>query len=252
MSAFDGQLAGFTCLDISISAVAMVEQRFPGVHGIVSDARSIPLESASYDIVTSQFGIDYAGLEAIDEVARLVAPAGQLALLLHNRAGSIYSQCAASLEAVERMQRARFIPRAIAMFEHGFVACRGADRAGYDAAARQFMPAMRAMESIMTQLGAHVADGTIIQLYDYVNRIHGRMQHYDPPEVLSWLERLDSEMPAYAGRLASMCNVAIDARTFKQFCGSLERQGFTMLRSEALGDPDGDRPLAWALVAAKS
>jgi ubiquinone/menaquinone biosynthesis C-methylase UbiE len=249
--AFGEQQVDFTCLDISASAVAMLERRFPGIHGIVSDVRSIPLESAGYDIATSQFGIEYAGLEAIDEVARLIAPGGQLALLLHNRAGVIYRQCAASLEAIERMQRARFIPCSIAMFEEGFAACRGADRTRYDAAAKQLLPAIREMESILMQHGRHVADGTIIQLYEQVSRIQGRMQHYEPSEVLAWLASLDREMPAYAGRLASMCNVAIDARAFKQLCDRLRERGYLLKRSEALEDPVREGPLAWALVATK-
>ena len=48
--------------------------------------------------------------------------------------------CTASLDAIERMQQAKFIPYAIAMFDKGFAACRGADRAAYEAAAKQLAP----------------------------------------------------------------------------------------------------------------
>lgn len=250
-TAFDGELPDITCLDVSAGAIGNLEQRFPGVHGIVADARSIPLESGHFDVATSQFGVEYAGLEAVDEAARLVAPGGQLALLLHHHAGRILKECAANLDAIEKMQEAKFIPYSIRMFEAGFAACRGADRADYDAAAEKLMPAIRTMESIMMQHGKHVADDMIIRLYNDVDRIHREIQHYEPPEVLGWLRRMEGELPAYAGRMASMCNAALDAEVFEELCDNLRGQAHKILRGEPLAIPDHDLPLAWVLVAAK-
>ena len=247
-SVFDGKLPNFTCLDVSESAITLLKQRFPDVHGIVADARSIPLDAAAYDVGTSQFGVEYAGLDAIDEVARLIAPGGQLALLLHHRAGGIYKQCAASLDAIEKVQEAGFIPSAITMFEQGFAA----DRVKYEAAVKRFQPAVRAIESIMQQHGPDVADGTIVRLYKDVRTIHSRMRHYDPSEVMSWLTRLRAEIQAYAGRMASMCDVAIDANAFEDLCATTQDNGYRILRGEPLVLPDGGLPLAWALVAMRS
>ena len=250
-SAFDGQLEEFTCLDISDSAISMLEQRFPGVHGIVADACNVPLDSASFDIVTSQFGIEYAGREAIDEVARLIAPGGQLALLLHHRAGGIYKQCAASLDAIETLQEASFMPLSSTMFEEGFAAIRGADPVKHDAAARNLIPAVRAVESIIMKHGKHVADGTIMRLFDDVQAMHGRIRNYEPSEVLGWLKKMDAEVQTYAGRMASMCNAAMDAEAFEQLTDKLKAQGHEILRGEALVNPDQGLALAWALVSKK-
>ena len=246
---FGGHLPDFTCLDVSAAAIGMIRERFPGARGIVADARATPLAAASYDVATSQFGIEYAGLEAVDEIARLIAPAGKLALLLHNREGGIYRQCAASLDAIERMRSARFIPYSMAMLEKGFAASRGGDRAQYEAAAKRLAPAVREMESIMRDHGRHVADGTIVGLYDEVKRIVSRLQRYEPSDVLNWLKNLDREMPTYAGRMASMCEVAIDAETFSKLRDRVRAQGYTIVRGDALAD--GPQALAWALVATR-
>jgi len=248
-SSFGGQLPDLTCLDISTSAIEMLEQRFPNVQTVIADANQIPLDSAGFDIATSQFGIEYAGLEAIIEVARLLAPGGQLAFLMHNQGGSIYQECAASLDAIERMQKAEFISSAITMFEKGFAACRGADRAEYEAAARQLAPAVRTLESILTQYGTHIAGDLVMRLYDDVGTIHEQIQHYEPSEVLNWLDRLEDQLQAFAGRMASMRDAAIDSATFRQLCEQLRKQGFTTLRAEALVEPDRPLPLAWVLVA---
>ncbi len=249
VSAFGGQLADFTCLDVSAPAIRKLEERFPAVRTIVADACKIPLDSASYDIATSQFGIEYAGPEAIKEVARLVAPGGQLALLLHHQASSIYKECVASSDAIERIRQANFIPYAIIMFEKGFAACRGADRAAYDAAAKQLAPAVLALESIMTEHGTHVAGDLVSRLYDDVGTIHENIQRYEPTDVLKWLNGMQGELQAFAGRMASMRGAAIDRETFDGLCGELRSHAFTTVCAEALAPSERQLPLAWALIA---
>ncbi|NNC78455.1 MAG: class I SAM-dependent methyltransferase [Woeseiaceae bacterium] len=250
--AFASTPAEYTCVDISASAVNMLRQRYPDVTGIVADARSIPLESENYDIVASQFGIEYAGLDAVPEMLRLVAGGGTLALLLHHRDGGIYRQSFASFEALQKLQQSRFIDLSIATFETGFSACRGGDRETYEAAAKQLVPAIQAVEAIMAQYGPNVADGTIRALYRDVGAIHGRLPKYDPAEVLDWLNRMQDEILAYSGRMSSMCNAAITETAFLQLCGRIRDDGFDIERSDALILPERGVPLAWAVIANRS
>lgn len=250
-AAFGEPLPEFTCLDVSDSAIRMLEKRFPGVQGIVADAAAIPLDSASFDIATSQFGVEYAGLEALGEVERLVAPGGELALLLHHRGGLIFEQCGANLEAVREMQAANFIPKCIAMFEAAYAALDGGDGAQYGAAGKQFAPAIRAMEAIMIKHGRQVAASTILRVYRDVRTIHSRMRRYEASAVLGWLQKMEQAIEAYAGRMASMRDTAIDAAKFGQVVADLAENGFEVLRSEALADSDQTLPLAWALIAKK-
>ena len=249
---FGEQPVDFTCVDVSSSAISSVEQLFPDVHGVVADARSIPLDSSGYDVATSQFGIEYAGLDAIDEVTRLIAPGGQLALLLHNQAGDIYRQCSMRLKAIEKFQESKFIPDAITLFEEGFAAVRGADRAKYEAAGRQFQLAVQKVESIFDQHGEHVADGTIMRFFNDILKVHSRIQHSDPSEVLNWLNNMQSQVQAFAGRMTSMCSVAIDANVFDELCEKIRAQKFEILRSTPLTNPEDDVAYAWVLLAARA
>ena len=240
------------CLDISNAAVRGLAKRFAGVHGIVADIRKIPLVSDSCDMVVSQFGIEYAGLGAVGEAARLVVPGGEIVLLLHYRDGGIHRRCAVALEALRAIDDARFIPRSIEAFESGFSALHGGDRARYEAAASALVPAVRTVESVIRQHGRQVADGTILRLYQDVKTMHERMQHYEPAEVLGWLRGMQDEIKAYAGRMASMCDAAIDGAQFRGLCDDLVGRGFELQRYEALVDPVRDTPLAWTLVAQRS
>lgn len=249
LAAFGDQPVDITCLDVSDAAITNIRNRFPRVRGIVADARTIPLDSGGFDIVTSQFGVEYAGLEAVDEAARLVAAGGQLVLLLHTQAGSIHQECAANLDAILRLQESRFIPYSMQMLDAGFKACRGADRAPYEDAATQLAPALQALESIVMQYGEQVAGDTIARLYSDVDRIHRNIQSHEPVEVLDWLKRMDGEIDAYAGRMSSMCESAINHETFDQICAGFRGRGYTTTRAEPLVAPDQDLPLAWVLIA---
>lgn len=241
--------ASFTCLDVSPAAVAVLQQRFPGVRGLVADARAIPVQSGSFDIAVSQFGLEYAGLDAIGEAARIVRAGGELALLLHYHGGVIHRQCAASLDAVGRLRQVEFFPRTIKMFDAGFAAVRGAPRGPYDSAARDLVPAIREMESVMQTHGRHVADDTILRLYTDVRTMHERIQHYEAADVLNWLAAMQREVDAYEGRMRSMCEVAIDSTDFDVACNTLRNAGFELVQYGPLAASSDAMPLAWALVA---
>jgi hypothetical protein len=230
----------------------MLTQRFPGVRGIVADANSIPLNSFACDVVTSQFGLEYAGINAIDELIRVVSPGGHIGLLLHHGSGGIYRQCASSLDAVVRMRKAKFLPLAASMLEEGFAAGRGENRANYSAASSAFIPALREMELIMKVHGQGVADGTIIGLYRDIRTIHGSLPNYDPDEISGWLRDIQREMKAYERRMASMCDAAIDASTFARLCNDVRSKNFELVRANALINPERNLPLAWVLVARKT
>jgi ubiquinone/menaquinone biosynthesis C-methylase UbiE len=251
LAAFEGSLPDMTCLDTSAAALDSLKLRFPGVQTVVADARETTLDGGSFDIATSQFGIEYAGPEAIIEITRLVAPGGRVAFLMHKRSSVIYQQSKANLEAMNRVLDARFIPLAISMFEQGFAAVRGANRAEYEAAGEALAPAIAALEDVMTEFGTDVADGTIMRLYDDVATIHEGIQRYNPDEVLSWLHGINHEFQAFALRMSSMCESAIDQGAVDLLLGLLDENGFRTERAEPLRDSDTGPDLAWALIATK-
>lgn len=241
-----------SCLDRSEAAVENIRRRFPPVQGIVSDARRVPLDDGGFDVVTSQFGIEYAGPEAAVEAARLLAPGGRLGLLMHVRDGIIECECRASLEAVQCIRECGFVPLAREMFRHGFAAVQGADRAPYDEAAKQLAPAAQRVERLVIEHGEEVAGGTPARLYADVARIHGRLPAYDPVDVLGWLDRMETELADYGERMSAMVGAALDEPAFEAICERLQAAGCELDQREPLQAPGEDRPLAWAVSARKA
>lgn len=240
-----------TCVDVSAVAIGNISERFKQVEALICDARQIPADSHSFDIVTSQFGVEYAGIEAVVEAARLVAPGGRMALLMHHSAGSIYRDCVAGRVAVSAVRDAQFLALAGRMFQAGFAAVRGADRAPYDAAAARLAPALKVVEDAIAQHGAQVSAGAIARLYEDVARIHGRLPHYDPQEVLEWLERMERELGAYQMRASSMIACALDTAAFERACEAVQDSGCVIEQARELRSQDNQEPLAWILIATR-
>ncbi len=251
LSVFKAQFIEITSLDISTSAIENIYLRFPDVKGIVSDASSIPLEDNLFNIVTSQYGVEYAGDKAIFEAARLVANGGMLALLLHIDSGSIHRDCMQNLNAMERLQASHFLPLTIKMFDAGFKALSGENRSAYEEAASNLAPAIKELENIMKQFGQTVADNTVSQLYNDIGQIHQQIQNYIPSEVLDWLNRMSKEIEAYTQRMSSMCQSAISEPQFEKIQADLIALGFSVKSAQPLVSSDHKKPLAWTLLAKK-
>ena len=102
-------------------------------------ATELPLPDSSFDFVVSQFGVEYAGIDAFIEAARLVKPGGQLSLLCHYQDGYIDSKNQKMLEAAKIARHSNFISDALALvtqcvqhlrvFVNRTSSCRGYQRA---------------------------------------------------------------------------------------------------------------------------
>ncbi len=248
----DASKATVSCVDVAPAAIENVVKRFPEVNGVVADAAAMPLDDAAYDLVTSQFGVEYAGPEAIFDAARLVASGGSLALLLHIEEGIVHRECADSLAAIDLLHASKFIPLATELFRHGFAAVRGGDRAPYDNAGSELAPAVAELEKILDQYGGDVAGGTLARLYEDVARIHSRMPNYEADDVLGWLETMSDEVVAYGERMSSMMAAATNANGFDAVCAKLEQDGFTIDQGGRFAVTGSDLPLAWILIARKT
>lgn len=247
----NAKLDNVSCVDVSRSAIDAVRKRFPDVSGIAADASSIPLESGQYELLTSQFGIEYAGPAAIDEAVRLLAPGGGLLFLMHVTPGVLYREGSAAIDALQRTQHSGFIELALDFFETGFAAVRGADRAPYEAAARRLNPAIAELEAVMTEHGEHVAGDMIIYLYSTVQTIHNRIDRYEPDETLDWLRTMEKELSMHEARMVSMRDCSMDETTFKDVCENLHNQGLVIEHAATLATKGEELPAAWVLQATK-
>ena len=238
-------------IDASCAALKDLKARFPPVTVVASDAKQMPFADQSFDLVTSQFGLEYAGIEAsVGEAARLVAGGGTLAAVMHLKGGAIYRECAANLQAILAVQSSGILSAARELFKAGAVSLTGRvstlDQQRREA---KLAKAAKEVERVLRRHGDRVAGGTVRRLQQDIARMSGRVGAYDPAELTQWIDGTARELRAYAGRMSSMLAAAIDEHTMDAAVNRITASGLSMrIREKLHMGAAKSEPAAWALV----
>src|SRR5690606_115077 len=153
-------------LDPAPAGLHVLRSRHARAFGVAGDAARVPFARGSFHIVASQFGLEYAGTAAIPEAARLVAPGGLLAAVMHLRYGGLYEECAVNRDAADGFLRSRLLLRFADLYRTG--AALKAGRAGRDEyvqADRRLAQAVKAAGEVLQRWGRGVADGRLFRIY---------------------------------------------------------------------------------------
>ena len=237
-------------LDYSVSALLNLRQRYAGVRCVAADAVRPPLLSRCFDAVVSQYGIEYAGSDAITAAGDLVCDGGYLALVIHCRDGAIYRECANNRRVLLAIKSLNVLTLARDAFRAGFALNAGRGSVPeFRAAERAFTPAVRGLEQLLQSEGSGAAGGLLQQLYRDIAAMYSQMSAYAEEDVMGWLEGMGPELDAYIGRMQSMVDAALDESLLDAQCKRLADMGFDEPRRERLRIGASSLPAAWTLVA---
>lgn len=235
--------------DASEYALRSLRERFCACRCTVADALRPPFATGSFDIVASQFGLEYAGIDALGQAAELVAPGGLLAAVLHLKGGAIDRECTVNHRAIAAIQHSQLLPLARAAFAAGFALNAGTGSVeAFKSAERAFTPAVRSLEQVLAQMGQGVAGGLARQLYDDIAHMYQRMSAYAPGDILGWVDGMMAELESYRARMASMTAVALDEVTLRAALDQLAAKGFLVEKCEKLLMGAGAAEGAWTVV----
>ncbi len=228
-----------TGTDISAEALAALEKRIPGVNAVQCGADEIPCDDASFDLVLSQFGVEYAGIRAFAEAGRLLAPGGRLRALVHIEDGLIDRNNRAQLEEASVVQDCRFIDLALDLAE----AVYSGDRKLVAAAEKAFVPAGHAVSAGIRRCprGVHV------HLFRGFRQLYERRQAYAREDVTGWLEQMGGEVERSLDRLTRMRNAAMSTDDMHRIAEELGERSLSDVRFREFRTGDNEVPVAWFL-----
>ncbi|PLW83533.1 hypothetical protein CWI75_04045 [Kineobactrum sediminis] len=241
------------CSDYSQAALTSLQQRYPRAQCVVADARCTPFADAGFDLVVSQFGVEYAGADAVLEAARLVAPGGTLAVVIHLRDGAIFRECERNRDVIRAVQATEILPLARVAFAAGFAAMAGSGtRETFVNAEQSLTPAVKALENVLKDAGPNIAQGLPQRLYKDIAHMYGRMSAYDENDVMAWIERMEEGLAAYIGRMQTMLDAAMDADALAEVIARLEAAGLQCDSPARLSAAGHEFAAAWTLVGSRS
>ncbi|NNL64055.1 MAG: class I SAM-dependent methyltransferase [Woeseiaceae bacterium] len=229
--------------DISRTALESLAQRIPEVTTLVCSADDIPLDDASFDLVVTQFGVEYAGVAAFDEAARLVAPGGRFVGLCHFRGGYIDSDNRAQLGEARIVRERGFIDAAIVLAKAAF----SGDEAQLKRAQDEFAV-------VATPVGEGMRrhrKGIHTYLFQGFRRLYEHRRQYDLADITGWLDAMRGELDKTIDRLERMCAAALSADDVEQVQRLFEARGLEDVHCTPFETPENQLPVAWKVTAHK-
>ena len=237
--------------DISEPALKLLKQRIPITTVHVCPATKLPLPDGSFDFVVSQFGVEYAGIAAFIEAARLVKPGGQLSLLCHYQRGYIDGKNQKMLEAAKIAKHSSFIPDARALITSAFNIATSSSTASSHAVALAAQKRFAGSQRTIEQAIKLCPDGAHAHLYFGFKQLYDRRSAYDLADITNWLKEMSADIDRNIMRLTEMCNAASSKSDIKKITQALSERNFIGITQAPVTLPEHKLPVAWAITAFK-
>lgn len=204
------------------------------------DICELPFDEASFDAVTSQFGLEYAPLaKAIPELLRVVRPGGHIRLVSHHVDSEIVVPAKLKREEMETLLADGGVVPTLRAFLDGEQALEALEAAG------------QAHLSSAARRTARVSG----QIFEGVNRVITSVNKGDKRAANELCDGMTTRLGADRERLAQLENAALDQARFQGFVEMLEADGAqtelaTELRSN--DEPSDDHLIGWQYCGVKT
>ncbi len=241
------------CTDIAPAAVRAAAESVGDalpVAPVVADGAALPYADESFDCVVSQFGLEYAGVDAFADAARVTAPTGALSALVHREGGAIEVECRANLALLEAVREAgllRTLERLSSLATRQ--AAGKAAPAALTRAVERFHTASASVGEALRAAQPGAARTLIERLWRDCSTAAARAGRYGAGDLEAWLAAHAAELDAYAHRMRSMIEAARDEAEMAEIASGLEAYGLTTVDIGEVRARDGDPPLAWSVSA---
>lgn len=219
-------------VDISADALRIAEQSINGFRGIVASIDALPFEDNSADLIVSQFGFEYAGVAAADEIHRVLKPNGRFIAIAHMTGGAIEAECQGHLDRLDIIKNSGFIPRTTTLVTEMLAF----DRSGAAQYTPQLQNTIQAFQRAQNKLLPLIKDHKLAgHLFSGARQLFENRQNYEPEAIYGWLTGMSGEIDAYHGRMNSMLGAALTdgdiakiLRTVAGADGSTQKRVFTI------------------------
>lgn len=203
----------FAC-DYSYSACLDAFNRNVAISSVCCDSANLPFESETFDIILSQYGIEYAGQHAFFEALRCLKPGGELVTICHALNGSIFKECTENANAAERFLSSGILNQGKSLFAvAGEVMSGKRDKADFVEEDRAFSKTVMKCKALFDEVSPQICGGYLFKVYSELGQMFSQIQSYKTQDVLDWIDKTQAEVVAYQSRMFSMTQSAMSQRS---------------------------------------
>jgi len=237
----------FVCSDYSPDALASARESLgeQGVEYKVADATKMPFDTDSFDWVVSQFGLEYGGMDAFVEAARLVGPAGRFMALVHSSDGAIAEECAGNLSVLRAAQKADLIGHAERLLE----SARFDDAEKSRAMEAAFGASFQALEAQLAGSKSGPAYTFVARLANDLVQIYNRRSAHQPDELVKWMAEKRRELDGFAVRMQTMVDSAMSEDQMSKIGACFQKAGLSECEVAPVSFEQDKPASAWSIIA---
>ena len=240
----------FLALDYSVAAAAAAQRALSPAITAAADAALLPLRDRCADAVISQYGVEYAGLGAFSEAARILAPGGRFCSISHYRGGAIDAECAENERLIAAAAAAALFKAARESLTESFRRrARGAAPLGDVVLDRAFSAAIGEASRTVASAQPGAAKSTLARFLEDLAQLSARRLAYDDKDALGWLAGMEASLGAYRKRMQSMRAAALDQPSIERIGAIFAQSGLVEFRAAPLHLDENRAAAAWVVEA---
>lgn len=235
--------ANLYALDFSGVALMHLQQKVPRCKVVQASATHIPFRHESFDYLVSQFGIEYAGIDAIVGSWKYLSDGGRLTYLSHIRNGFIDTRNAIEEQGAELCRSLDFIAIAKRVTE-----------AFFEQDSNKMQATLVMFQQVEPKLAEYVRQhplGVHQHLYTGFKQLFVNRNKYLARDITSWLDGMDTEIDKTILRIKEMRKAALDPNQINVISEKLSSAGARNIAIEKFQLSGHDKPLAWHISAEK-
>ncbi|MDA8678158.1 class I SAM-dependent methyltransferase [Luminiphilus sp.] len=224
-------------VDISFAALTRSQSEASSMHVVQAMNEQLPFQPGSFDLVVSQFGVEYGGIVALAEACALVSPGGVLRCLVHCADSAIQQSAHRDLQHIEVLVTSEFFAAARSLT----LALAAKDQQQLDAASGQFTESEQAVRAAVEIDASHFAGYSYLGFQSLLRR----WARFEPDDILLWLTRMEQEADQGAARLRTMRSAAITDAKWRELTSLLSQRGLPSLHRQPVHSSETNHLIGW-------
>ena len=218
-----------------------------------ASAEALPFADASFELATSQYGIEYCdAARAAAELVRVLKPGGRVALLLHHRGSRLAEVAREELRLADWLLRDQgFLDRldAIVPWIAQAGSPEGREQLRADAAANRARDDFNhAMQALSGEAAASPFPDLLEEARAFSAQALGALRGAPPAQVLSHCRDYREALRDARLRYAELCECAMDDDMMEAFAGRLAAHGLADIACAPIHHENG-LLMGWTLTA---